>query len=126
MYDALTRELAAYEKRTPRSATAHKRAEERIPLGVASNYRHYEPYPIFVKDGKGGKIHDIDGNVREWVGACGNGSAAPAGSNCRDFRVKGRGWLSVGAKEAATASDTYGADIGVNTVGFRVVRELSN
>ena len=23
---------------------------------------HYEPYPIFVKDGKGSKIHDIDGN----------------------------------------------------------------
>ena len=71
-------------------------------------------------------IYDVDGNVREWVGACGNGSAAQAGSNCRDFRVKGRGWLSVGAKEAATASDTYGADVSVNTVGFRVVRELSN
>src|SRR5438445_12022607 len=60
MYEALTRELAAYQKRTPRSAAAHKRAEERIPLGVASNYRHYEPYPIFVKDSKGSKIHDID------------------------------------------------------------------
>jgi glutamate-1-semialdehyde 2,1-aminomutase len=61
-YEALNKEIAAYEKRTPKSAAAHKRAEQRIPLGVASNYRHYEPYPIFVKDGKGSRIHDIDGN----------------------------------------------------------------
>jgi glutamate-1-semialdehyde 2,1-aminomutase len=61
-YEALEKELALYQKRTPKSAAAHKRAEQRIPLGVASNYRHYEPYPIFVKDGKGSKIHDVDGN----------------------------------------------------------------
>jgi len=54
MYEALQKEIAIYEKRTPKSAAAHKRALERIPLGVASNYRHYEPYPIFVKDGKRG------------------------------------------------------------------------
>jgi glutamate-1-semialdehyde 2,1-aminomutase len=55
MHDALQKEIATYEKRTPGSAAAHKRALERIPLGVASNYRHYEPYPLFVKDGKGSK-----------------------------------------------------------------------
>src|SRR5262252_7464426 len=62
MHDALQKELATYEKRTPKSSAAHKRALERIPLGVASNYRHYEPYPIFVKDAKGSRIHDLDGN----------------------------------------------------------------
>src|SRR5260370_69306 len=62
MHDALQKEIAAYEKRTPKSAAAHKRGLERLPLGVASNYRHYEPYPIFVKDGKGSRIHDVDGN----------------------------------------------------------------
>src|SRR5467141_3691571 len=62
MHDTLKKEIATYEKRTPKSAAAHKRALERIPLGVASNYRHYEPYPIFVKDGKGSRIHDLDGN----------------------------------------------------------------
>src|SRR5246500_3934620 len=61
-YEALNKEIALYEKRTLKSAAAHKKAEKRIPLGVASNYRHYEPYPIFVKDGKGSRIHDIDGN----------------------------------------------------------------
>src|SRR5436190_15669379 len=62
MHDALRKEIATYEKRTRKSAVAHQRALERIPLGVASNYRHYEPYPLFVKDGKASKIHDIDGN----------------------------------------------------------------
>src|SRR5436305_10024726 len=62
MHEALQKEIATYEKRTPKSAAAHKRALERIPLGVASNYRHYEPYPLFVKDGKGSRIHDVDGN----------------------------------------------------------------
>jgi len=71
-------------------------------------------------------IYDIDGNVREWIGACGNGTAASAGSACRDFRAKGRGWLSVGAKESATATDTFAADVSLNTVGFRVVREMTN
>jgi len=71
-------------------------------------------------------IYDIDGNVREWIGACGNGTPAAAGSACRDFRAKGRGWLSVGAKESATASDTFAADVSLNTVGFRVVREIAN
>ena len=68
-------------------------------------------------------IHDIDGNVREWVGACGGGAIAEAGSSCRDFIVKGRGWLSL-AKESPTASDTYGADVALNSVGFRVARDL--
>src|SRR5437773_5600907 len=62
MHDALQKELATYEKRTRKSAAAHKRALERIPLGVASNYRHYEPYPSSVKDRKASRIHDLDSN----------------------------------------------------------------
>src|SRR5579864_5844825 len=62
MHEALRKEIETYEKRTPRSREAHKKAVERLPLGVASNYRAYDPYPIFVRDGKGGYIHDVDGN----------------------------------------------------------------
>ncbi|MFZ3216920.1 MAG: glutamate-1-semialdehyde 2,1-aminomutase [Candidatus Acidiferrales bacterium] len=62
MHEGLQQELNTYEKRTPRSKAAHTRAEGRLPLGVASNYRAYDPYPLFVRDGKGGHIHDIDGN----------------------------------------------------------------
>jgi glutamate-1-semialdehyde 2,1-aminomutase len=62
MHEALQKEIAVYQKRTPKSAEAHKKARNRIPLGVASNYRAYDPYPIFVAEGHGGKIKDIDGN----------------------------------------------------------------
>ena len=62
MHEGLKKEIATYEKRTPKSAEAHKRALQRIPLGVASNYRAYDPYPIFVKKGEGSKLWDIDGN----------------------------------------------------------------
>ena len=62
MHEGLKKEIATYEKRTPKSAEAHKRALRRIPLGVASNYRAYDPYPIFVKKGAGSKLWDLDGN----------------------------------------------------------------
>ena len=60
MHEGLQKEIAVYEKRTPKSAEAHLRALKRIPLGVASNYRAYDPYPIFVKEGQGSKIRDLD------------------------------------------------------------------
>ena len=62
MHESLQKEIALYEKRTRKSAEAHKKAEKRIPLGVASNYRAYDPHPIFVAEGRGSKIVDIDGN----------------------------------------------------------------
>ncbi len=62
MYAALQKELEAYEKRTPKSREAHQRATARVPLGVGSNYRFYPPYPLFVGDAKGSRIHDLDGN----------------------------------------------------------------
>ena len=62
MYDALKKELQTYEQRTPRSREAHQKTAKRVPLGVASNYRFYPPYPISVKDARGGRFHDVDGN----------------------------------------------------------------
>jgi glutamate-1-semialdehyde 2,1-aminomutase len=62
VYPALQHELETFEKRTPKSAEAHKKNLRRLPLGVASNYRAYDPYPIFVKEGSGSKFSDVDGN----------------------------------------------------------------
>jgi glutamate-1-semialdehyde 2,1-aminomutase len=62
VYPALQHELETFEKRTPKSAEAHKKNLRRLPLGVASNYRAYDPYPIFVKEGSGSKFRDVDGN----------------------------------------------------------------
>ena len=62
MYPALQKEIDLYKKRTPRSHEAHRKAVKRVPLGVASNYRFYDPYPLFVAEGRGGHIRDLDGN----------------------------------------------------------------
>src|ERR1700746_137692 len=62
MYPELQKELDKFVRRTPKSAEAYKRNLKRIPLGVASNYRAYEPYPIFVKEAQGSHFRDLDGN----------------------------------------------------------------
>jgi glutamate-1-semialdehyde 2,1-aminomutase len=62
MYPELQKEISTFEKRTPKSAEAHKKNLKRIPLGVASNYRAYDPYPIFAKEASGSKLRDLDGN----------------------------------------------------------------
>src|SRR5499425_1713489 len=62
MYPELPKELETFERRTPKSAEAHKKNLKRIPLGVASNYRAYDPYPIFVKEGQGSHFRDLDDN----------------------------------------------------------------
>src|SRR5262249_10714128 len=62
MYPALQKELETFERRTPKSAEAHKKNLKRIPLGVASTYRAYDPYPTFVKEGQAGRFHERDGN----------------------------------------------------------------
>ena len=58
MYPELQKELDTFERRTPKSAESHKENLKRIPLGVASNYRAYDPYPIFVKEGSGSHFRD--------------------------------------------------------------------
>ena len=56
------REVAEYRARTPRSAELHDRARRALPLGVASSFQTYDPYPLFMTDARGSRIWDADGN----------------------------------------------------------------
>jgi glutamate-1-semialdehyde 2,1-aminomutase len=56
------REEADYRARTPRSAELHERAQQALPLGVASSFQAYDPYPLFMTDARGSRIWDVDGN----------------------------------------------------------------
>ena len=56
------REEAAYRARTPKSAALHERAKKAMPLGVASSFQTYEPYPLFITEGRGSRMWDADGN----------------------------------------------------------------
>src|SRR5574339_66345 len=58
----LQSELKTYESRTAKSKSQHERSKQRVPLGVGSNYRYYEPYPLCVARGQGGTLWDLDGN----------------------------------------------------------------
>jgi glutamate-1-semialdehyde 2,1-aminomutase len=56
------REEASYRARTPRSAQLHERARAALPLGVASSFQSYDPYPLFMTEARGSRIWDADGN----------------------------------------------------------------
>src|SRR5437868_14151569 len=90
MYPELQKELETFERRTPKSAEAHKRNLKRLPLGVASNYRAYHPYPIFVKEGQGSHFRDLDGNDyldhNSCFGALMAGRCHPAGMKAVEKR----------------------------------------
>ena len=56
------REETAYRDRTRKSAELFERARRSMPLGVASSFQAYEPYPLFMTDARGSRIWDADGN----------------------------------------------------------------
>ena len=63
---ARAREIAKQEsallvERTPGSGKLYERAIRSLPLGVASSFHANEPYPIYVAEGKGSGILDVDG-----------------------------------------------------------------
>lgn len=55
-------EQATYTRQTPKSRAMFERAKKVEPAGVSYRNRYFEPYPFFVKQAKGAKLIDIDGN----------------------------------------------------------------
>jgi len=53
-------ELQAYRRRTKKSARAWEAAKRHIPLGVNSNYRLVDPYPLYVRKARGSRVWDAD------------------------------------------------------------------
>ncbi len=62
--------LDSYRQKTSHSEALFKRAKEVLPGGVSHNIHYFPPYPFFIKQGKGAKVWDIDGNeyVDLWMG----------------------------------------------------------
>ena len=55
----IERKLAS---KRPKSYEAYQRAKTVIPAGIMSRARIFSPYPFYVREGKGSKIIDLDGN----------------------------------------------------------------
>jgi glutamate-1-semialdehyde 2,1-aminomutase len=54
-------ELDRYRSQTRKSVEMYARAEKVLPLGVSSNFRTYEPYPVYIQRAEGSKMWDVDG-----------------------------------------------------------------
>src|SRR5207253_10101436 len=61
-------ERQAFRRRSKKSAQAWGAAKMRIAVGVDSNYRLVDPYPLCVRKAKGSRIWDADGN--EYIDFC--------------------------------------------------------
>jgi glutamate-1-semialdehyde 2,1-aminomutase len=55
-------ELAALNARTQGSAAMYERARRSLSGGVASSYQLRDPWPIYIEDGRGATVRDVDGN----------------------------------------------------------------
>jgi glutamate-1-semialdehyde 2,1-aminomutase len=61
------REIAAREgglllERTGASKRLYERALKSLPLGVGSSFQVGDPYPLYIREGKGSRIWDVDDN----------------------------------------------------------------
>jgi glutamate-1-semialdehyde 2,1-aminomutase len=54
-------ELERYRSQNKKSREMYEKAERVLPLGVSSNFRTYEPYPIYIQRAQGSKMWDVDG-----------------------------------------------------------------
>ncbi|MGM0605998.1 MAG: aspartate aminotransferase family protein [Halobacteriota archaeon] len=54
---------ATYRERTPTSEKLYVDTQEDVPAGVASTYRAWDPYPLFIERAEGAYLHDVDGNA---------------------------------------------------------------
>ena len=78
----LAEELQRFIERTPESKKLFERASKSMPFGVASSFQAGDPYPIYLKSGKGSRVTDVDDNtyidVHNGFGAMAAGHAHPA------------------------------------------------
>jgi glutamate-1-semialdehyde 2,1-aminomutase len=56
------RELDRLNENTPASAALYERARKTLCKGVGSSYQCRDPWPIYIRDGKGSRIWDVDGH----------------------------------------------------------------
>ncbi len=98
------RELAALNARTRRSEQMYERARQSLSGGVASSYQLRDPWPIYLVDGRGPKVTDVDGNemwdFHNGFGSMVQGHAHPAIVRAVSERV------ALGTHFAAVTEDT--------------------
>ncbi|HYM66920.1 MAG TPA: aspartate aminotransferase family protein, partial [Patescibacteria group bacterium] len=62
MSDLIAREEERFRKAQPKSHKLWLEARQVLPRGVPSSFQDAAPQPIFIEEGKGSRIWDVDGN----------------------------------------------------------------
>jgi glutamate-1-semialdehyde 2,1-aminomutase len=116
------REQASYRDRTAQSRVLLERAKESMPLGIASSFQDYAPYPTFMRESLGSRMWDVDGN--EYIdfdmafGVLAAGHSHPAVVEAVRERV-GRGTIfTFPSEETAVAAEEIRRRFGMDLVRF--------
>jgi glutamate-1-semialdehyde 2,1-aminomutase len=64
MTTPLEQEIATYTAANPKSAELHDRATRYMPGGDTRNSIFWDPFPLYITDGTGTTLTDVDGNKR--------------------------------------------------------------
>ena len=56
-------EMKVWLTRTQASEKLYQRATKTLPNGVVSNFQAGDPYPVYLKHGKGSTVTDVDDNL---------------------------------------------------------------
>ena len=102
--ELIERELVALNARTSKSEATYRRARQSLSGGVASSYQLRDPWPIYLVDGAGPHVRDVDGNsywdFHNGFGSMVQGHAHPAIVEAVRKRVE------LGTHFAAVTEDT--------------------
>ncbi|HEY7966944.1 MAG TPA: aspartate aminotransferase family protein [Solirubrobacteraceae bacterium] len=102
--ELIDRELRALNERTKGSEAMYRRASQSLSGGVASSYQLRDPWPIYLLDGDGPRVRDVDGNeywdFHNGFGSMVQGHAHPAIVSAVRERV------ALGTHFAAVTEDT--------------------
>ena len=116
------REEAAYRQRTPKSAALFERAHQSLPLGVASSFQAYDPYPLFMTDARGSRIWDADGN--EYIdfdmafGVLAAGHSHPLLAEALQYRVANGTCYTFPVEDGIALAEEIKARFGADFVRF--------
>jgi glutamate-1-semialdehyde 2,1-aminomutase len=120
--ELLAREEAGYRTRTPRSAELYDRARGSMPLGVASSFQSYDPYPLFMTDARGSRITDADGN--EYIdfdmafGVLAAGHSHPILAEALTYRVANGTCYTFPVEDSIVLADEIKERFGADLVRF--------